>query len=249
MSAQHFDSQSDPVLPKPSPMPGIILGVVAVVVIIVLLVLGSQQPTKQASKPAPPPAEEKYTPPAKTTTAPDATTTTKPAPPPAPAPAPKATPSAPTTGEVAAAKRAGTRRATITTDKGVIIVELYGKDAPLTVANFVKLANARFYDGLTFHRVEPGFVIQGGDPDGNGSGGPGYSIKLEISPKLKHINGALAMARSNDPDSAGSQFYITLGAQPALDGKYAVFGKVVKGMDVAQQIAIGDKIVSVRIQK
>jgi len=155
---------------------------------------------------------------------------------------------APTEAEVAAAKAAGTRTAVISTARGDITVELYGKEAPLTVANFVKLANNKFYNGLTFHRVEPTFVIQGGDPAGNGTGGPGYHIKLEIAPSLEHIDGALAMARSADPDSAGSQFYITIGAQHSLDGQYAVFGKVIKGMDVVRKIRIGDKIKSVKVK-
>lgn len=154
----------------------------------------------------------------------------------------KGTYAAPTEAEIAAAKAARTRQAIIQTEKGDITVELYGEETPLTVANFVKLAQAGFYKGLTFHRVVPGFVIQGGDPKGNGSGGPGYAIKREVSPKLKHVEGALAMARASDPDSAGSQFYITLAPTPQLDGGYAVFGKVIKGMDVAKKIAVGDKI-------
>jgi cyclophilin family peptidyl-prolyl cis-trans isomerase len=178
-------------------------------------------------------------------------------PPPMPKPAPKPTVKpgakttinvAPTKKEIDAAKAAGTRQAVIKTSKGDIVVELYGKDAPLTTANFVKLAQAKFYNGLTFHRVEPEFVIQGGDPEGNGMGGPGYSIKLEISPKLKHVEGALAMARSQDPDSAGSQFYITLAPQTMLDGQYAVFGKTIKGMDVVKKIAVGDKIISITVK-
>ena len=156
-------------------------------------------------------------------------------------------PSAPTEAEIAAAKKAGTVKATIKTGKGDIALELYGGKAPLTVANFVKLAKSGFYDGLTFHRVEPDFVIQGGDPKGNGTGGPGYSIKREIAEDLKHVEGALAMARSQHPDSAGSQFYITLDKQPGLDNEYAVFGKVTKGMDVVKSIAVGDKIISITI--
>lgn len=155
---------------------------------------------------------------------------------------------APTDAEVTAARQAGTRKATIKTSKGAIVLELYGKDAPLTTANFVKLAKAKFYDGLYFHRVVPGFVIQGGDPAGNGSGGPGYTIKREIAPKLKHVEGALAMARTPEPDSAGSQFYITLAVTPQLDNEYAVFGKVVEGMDVVKKIEVGDKIVSVTVK-
>jgi cyclophilin family peptidyl-prolyl cis-trans isomerase/Tol biopolymer transport system component len=155
----------------------------------------------------------------------------------------------PTQPEIDAAKKAGIQHAIIKTEKGDITVELDGANAPLTVANFVKLTKSSFYNGLTFHRV-PGNppVIQGGDPDGNGGGGPGYSIKLEISAKLKHIAGALAMARSQDPNSAGSQFYITLAATPDLDGGYAVFGKVIKGMDVAKKIVVGDKIISITMK-
>ena len=152
---------------------------------------------------------------------------------------------APTDAEVQATKAAGTRKIIVSTAKGDMTIELYGKDAPLTVCNFVKLIKAKYYDGLTFHRVEsnPGFkLIQGGDPNGDGTGGPGYTIKLEISDKLKHVAGALAMARTQDPDSAGSQFYICREAIPQLDGQYAVFGKVIKGLDVAGKIAKGDKI-------
>ena len=154
---------------------------------------------------------------------------------------------APTEAEIAAAKKKGTVKATIKTEKGDIVVEMYGSKVPLTVANFVKLSKAGFYDGLTFHRVEPGFVIQGGDPQGTGAGGPGYSIKREIASDLKHVEGALAMARSQHPDSAGSQFYITLDKQPGLDNEYAVFGKVITGMDVVKSIKIGNKIISVTI--
>jgi len=135
--------------------------------------------------------------------------------------------------------------ATITTSKGDIVVALDAKAAPQTVNNFVFLANQGFYDGLTFHRVEPGFVIQGGDPLGNGRGGPGYTIPAEI--KLKHVEGAIAMARLGDQvnpkrDSSGSQFYITLAATPNLDGGYTAFGQVTQGMDVVKKIAIGDTI-------
>ena len=141
--------------------------------------------------------------------------------------------------------------ATIDTDKGKIVAEMYPADAPQTVNNFVFLAKDGFYDGLTFHRVEPGFVIQGGDPAGNGSGGPGYTIPAEI--KRPHTEGALAMARQSDQvnpkrDSSGSQFYITMAPQPALDqGGHTVFGQVTQGMDVVKQIAKGDKIKSITI--
>ena len=176
---------------------------------------------------------------------------------PAPKPTVKAKPgkyAAPTAAEIAAVKKAGTRQATIKTAKGLIVVELYGKDAPLTTANFIKLVNAKFYNGLLFHRVVKDFVIQGGDPNGDGSGGPGYAIKLETSPKLRHGLGTLAMARAQDPDSAGSQFYITLADNESVrnldnpQNPYAVFGKVIKGMDVVKKIAQGDKIISITVK-
>jgi len=110
----------------------------------------------------------------------------------------------------------------------------------------VLLAKKGFYNKLTFHRVEPGFVVQGGDPKGNGTGGPGYTIKAEFNAH-KHVRGTVAMARSTDPDSAGSQFYICLGPASFLDGKYTVFGLVTKGMDVVDGIRIGDRMKSVKI--
>lgn len=138
--------------------------------------------------------------------------------------------------------------ATLATSKGTIVLALDAKAAPATVNNFVFLARDRFYDGLTFHRVEPDFVIQGGDPDGDGSGGPGYTIPDETN-ALAHVDGALAMAKSAAPNSAGSQFYITLGAQPSLDGKYTVFGKATSGLDVVKSIAVGDTITSISISE
>ncbi|MFQ6059373.1 MAG: peptidylprolyl isomerase [Anaerolineae bacterium] len=142
--------------------------------------------------------------------------------------------------------------ATIETDKGDIVIELYPQDAPQTVNNFVFLAREGFYDGLTFHRVEPGFVIQGGDPKGDGTGGPGYTLPAEI--KRPHPEGAVAMARLGDdvnPErrSSGSQFYITLAPQPSLDGKYTVFGQVTEGMDVVRSIARGDVMRKVTIEE
>ncbi len=137
--------------------------------------------------------------------------------------------------------------AVITLEKGgEIKIEFFPEDAPKTVENFVTLAKKGYYDGLTFHRVVPGFVVQGGDPKGNGTGGPGYTIKAEFN-KRKHVRGSVAMARSQHPDSAGSQFYITFGAQPNLDGNYAVFGQVVSGMEHVDKIQVGDKMKSVRI--
>ncbi len=142
--------------------------------------------------------------------------------------------------------------ATIVTDKGNIVIDLNAKDAPQHTNNFVFLARQGFYDGLTFHRVEPGFVIQGGDPLGNGTGGPGYGIPPELS--LKHTKGAIAMARRSGPaestPSSGSQFYIALDALPQLDGQYSVFGQTREdSMNVVSQIAIGDVIKTITIQE
>jgi peptidyl-prolyl cis-trans isomerase B (cyclophilin B) len=133
------------------------------------------------------------------------------------------------------------RTAIIETSKGQIKVILNEDLAPITTANFIELAERKFYDGLKFHRVEKGFVIQGGCPHGNGTGGSGKTIPLEVRPDLKHGDaGALAMARSSDPNSASSQFYITLAPTDFLDGNYAVFGRVIEGMDIVRQIQVGD---------
>ncbi len=148
----------------------------------------------------------------------------------------------------------------IETEKGIIKAELKSADAPKTAGNFTDLVKRKFYDGLTFHRVEPNFVIQGGDPKGNGTGGSETNIPLEIKCEdgtmregetvtcpvaLPHTDGALAMARSMDPNSASSQFYITIGAQSFLDGNYAVFGYVTEGLDIVRKIARGDKIIRI----
>lgn len=124
----------------------------------------------------------------------------------------------------------------------VIKAELYPDVAPISVNNFISLINAKFYDGLIFHRVIKGFMIQGGDPEGTGMGGPGYSIKGEfrqngVDNDLKHTAGVLSMARSMHPNSAGSQFFIMHKTSPHLDGSYAAFGKVTEGMDVVNRIA------------
>ncbi len=134
----------------------------------------------------------------------------------------------------------GNLEAKIETDRGTIIIKLF-PDVATTTENFIELVNRGFYDGLTFHRYVPGFVIQGGDPTGKGAGGSGKTIPLEIS-SHKHIEGAVAMARTNDPNSASSQFYICLAAQPELDGKYAVFGQVIQGMPVVMTLRQGDKM-------
>jgi peptidyl-prolyl cis-trans isomerase B (cyclophilin B) len=130
-----------------------------------------------------------------------------------------------------------------------ITAELYPDIAPQSVRNFISLANSGFYNGLIFHRCIYGFMIQGGCPDGTGMGGPGYCIKGEFAtnPRNSHVDGALAMARSMDPDSAGSQFYFCLGAQHNLDSGYTVFGTTVEGLDVISQLRAGDEIVHVEI--
>ncbi len=127
-------------------------------------------------------------------------------------------------------------------DGGVMKAELYPEIAPITVKNFVDLAAKGFYNGLIFHRVIPGFMIQGGDPEGVGTGGPGYTIKGEFTANgfrndLRHTRGVLSMARAMDPDSAGSQFFIMHEDSPHLDGQYAAFGKIIEGIEVVDQIA------------
>ncbi|MGH4120427.1 peptidylprolyl isomerase [Clostridium sp.] len=126
-------------------------------------------------------------------------------------------------------------------DGKVIKVELYPEIAPNTVRNFVSLINSKFYDGVIFHRVIPGFMIQGGDPDGTGMGGPGYAIAGEFSNNefdnaLKHEKGVISMARSGDPNSGGSQFFIMVNSSAQLDGDYAAFGKVTEGIEIADKI-------------
>lgn len=130
---------------------------------------------------------------------------------------------------------------TIQTGRGTIKMELYPEIAPNTVKNFISLVKKGFYDGTIFHRVIPGFMIQGGDPEGTGMGGPGYSIKGEFRSNrfqndLKHAKGVISMARSMSPNSAGSQFFIMVADAPHLDGEYAAFGKVIEGMEEAERI-------------
>ena len=136
-------------------------------------------------------------------------------------------------------------KAIIETEKGDIVLELFEEDAPNTVSNFVKLINEGFYNGLTFHRVISDFVIQGGCPKGDGTGGPGYTIKCEINPR-KHKTGTLSMAHAGK-DTGGSQFFITHSPQPHLDGVHTVFGQVIEGMDVVNKIKQGDVMKKVRI--
>jgi peptidyl-prolyl cis-trans isomerase B (cyclophilin B) len=138
-------------------------------------------------------------------------------------------------------------QARIATQHGDIVFEFYPTYAPGTVAAFIKLARSGFYDGLTFHRVEPGFVIQGGCPQGDGMGGPGYTLKAEFNDR-PHVLGTVAMARSSSPNSAGSQFYICLGDARFLDKQYTVFGQVTSGIDAVKAVRVGDKMEKVTIE-
>ncbi|MBI2831048.1 MAG: peptidylprolyl isomerase [Chloroflexi bacterium] len=192
-------------------------------------------------------------------------TPTKPSPAPAPAPpVPTTTPaaapkpkrySAPPPMTINTAKK---YTATIETAKGELVLELFAKDVPITVNNFVFLAREGFYDGSTFHRVLPGFMAQGGDPTGTGSGGPGYGFANEIT-SHKHDAGVISMANTGQPNSNGSQFFITYVPTNYLDGKHSVFGKLVKGTDVLKSLTprdpnknpqfLGDKIIRVTIKE
>ncbi|WP_173916253.1 peptidylprolyl isomerase [Halobacillus sp. Marseille-Q1614] len=142
------------------------------------------------------------------------------------------------------------KQATIEFENGEKMkIELYDEAAPNTVDNFEKLANSEFYDGLTFHRVIPDFVIQGGDPNGNGTGGPGYTIKCETEGNPhKHQRGSLSMAHAGK-DTGGSQFFICHSPQPHLDGRHTVFGKVVDGVDVVDRVRPGDVMQRVRVEE
>ena len=142
-----------------------------------------------------------------------------------------------------------TYRATISTSRGDVVLDLQPQHAPKTVNNFVTLANDGFYDGLTFHRVIPNFMVQGGDPTGTGSGGPGYKFEDETQGNpLKHEAGVISMANAG-PNTNGSQFFITHAPQPHLNGKHTVFGKVVEGQDVVDAIQQGDAMDSVTVEK
>jgi peptidyl-prolyl cis-trans isomerase B (cyclophilin B) len=142
-----------------------------------------------------------------------------------------------------------TYRATVQTPRGAIVLELYPAHAPKTVNNFVTLARDGFYDGLTFHRVIPNFMVQGGDPTGTGSGGPGYKFEDETQGNpLKHERGVISMANAG-PNTNGSQFFITHAPQPHLNGKHTVFGRVVEGVEVVDAIRQGDTMDSVTIEE
>jgi len=142
-------------------------------------------------------------------------------------------PTPPTKEELA---KYATAKATITTKFGAIVVKFFPDIAPMHVKNFITLAEAGFYNGTPFHRVIPNFMIQGGDPKGNGTGGPDYTIDAEFTTKKKHVRGILSMARAANPNSAGSQFFIMVTAYPSLDGQYSIFGEVVEGLDVVDKI-------------
>jgi peptidyl-prolyl cis-trans isomerase B (cyclophilin B) len=144
-------------------------------------------------------------------------------------------------------ERASRSQVRITTAHGDIVFQLFPEDAPLHSAAFIKLADAGFYNGLKFHRVEPGFVVQGGDPKGDGTGGPGYNLKAEFNAR-PHVRGTVAMARAASPDSAGSQFYICLGDASFLNGQYTVFGQMTEGFDALDAIKRGDAMVSVKTE-
>ena len=143
--------------------------------------------------------------------------------------------------------RASTSQVRIATAHGDIVFTFFPDEAPLHSAAFIKLADAGFYDGLAFHRVEPGFVVQGGDPKGDGTGGPGYRLKAEFNAH-PHLRGTVAMARSSQPDSAGSQFYICLDDARFLDGQYTVFGQMTEGFEALDAIRRGDVMKTVKIE-
>ncbi len=179
---------------------------------------------------------------------------------PASAAVPQSAPHKAASPKAAAKRPAAAPVVRMVTARGTILIKLFPKAAPLSVANFEKLVNKGFYNGLTFHRITdlqpgtPSKIVQGGDPDGTGEGGPGYTIKGEfpkngVQNPLTHNAGAVAMARSGEPDSAGSQFYICVNPVHFLDGSYAVFGQVIKGLDVANKLQIGDKMTKVTLVK
>lgn len=138
-------------------------------------------------------------------------------------------------------------RITLKTDKGDIEATIFASQVPVTAANFLNLASQKFYDGITFHRVIPNFMIQGGDPTGTGRGGPGYRFEDEFTPNLKHNKPGIFSMANAGPKTNGSQFFITHGPQPHLDSRHSVFGEVTKGQDVVNKIAQNDKITSIDI--
>lgn len=182
-----------------------------------------QQPAEQAT--TPPPADQAA---------------------PATAPAPATKTPMWTKPEILPAKEIAKKQIRLTTDKGEIVFELFDDTAPLTVSNFVYLANQGYYNGLTFHRREEGFVIQGGDPSGNGTGGPGYQFIDELKDKYTYERGIVAMANAG-PNTNGSQFFIMLANVP-LPKAYSIFGRVTSGLDVVDKIKVGDKMTAVAVE-
>jgi cyclophilin family peptidyl-prolyl cis-trans isomerase len=144
-------------------------------------------------------------------------------------------------------KKGSGKMMVIETKYGEVEIEFFPAEAPQTVARIQELVGQGFYNGLTFHRVVPGFVVQGGDPRGDGTGGSGQKLAAEFNAK-QHVEGAVAMARASDPNSADSQFYISLGRHPHLDNNYTVFGQVVKGMEAVKQIRPGDAMSKVTLR-
>ena len=140
--------------------------------------------------------------------------------------------------------------AVVTTDKGIFVIEFYKDAAPIAVANFIKLIDQKFYDGLTFHRRVDEFVVQGGCPNGDGTGGPGWNIADEYTnPNQRpHLRGTVAMARTQAPNSSGSQFYVCFKPLPYLDGDYTTFGGVIQGMDVVDRLEMGDVMTKIRLE-
>lgn len=144
-------------------------------------------------------------------------------------------------------KKEPERIAVVETTKGTFKFTLYEEKAPITTKNFIELTEKNFYNGLSFHRYVPDFVVQGGDPLGDGTGGSEKTIPLEVNSSLTHEEGAVGMARSAEPNSGSSQFYVTLAPTHNLDGNYAVFGKVTEGMNIVKQLRVGDKMLKVYI--
>jgi cyclophilin family peptidyl-prolyl cis-trans isomerase len=203
---------------------GIVLAIVTLIVVGVIYTRGPSTDSTEIAAPGPSPSMSLASP--------------TPEPSASPTPIPSSNPSPDLSTD-----ESGLSKATVVlaTSQGVIKFKFYPQDAPNTVKRIVELISQGFYTGLSWHRVVPGFVIQGGDPQNNGTGGSGKPLKAEFNDR-RHIEGAVAMARGSDPDSADSQFYITLGTFPHLDHSYTVFGQVIQGIDVARKIKPGDKI-------
>jgi cyclophilin family peptidyl-prolyl cis-trans isomerase len=234
------DASSTPPADKSSSR-GLLYGIAAIVLI------GLAASAYVLRKPADPAAPGASDPTAQVNAANPAAPAANPA---APAAAPADAATAKTPYDLSPTEPSGLSKAVVTieTPKGNIKFRFWSKDAPNTSARIAELVHSGFYNGLTFHRVEPGFVVQGGDPSGNGTGGSGRKQNAEFNRQI-HILGSVAMARrGDDVNSADSQFYIALAELPSLDGQYTVFGQVVEGIEVVQKIQVGDKMTKVTIQ-